>query len=108
MHLDGYGTGAGLALALLGGIFAQAGEVLLANAVHQDGLVEFAATVVDDDFQVHLGFAAKAVEISEKLALIGPDGTAEGFVVGEDGPEAKGEDGGHLEAVGDDFTVVYG
>ncbi len=108
MHLHGDGAGSGLAFALLGGVFAQAGEVLFADAVHEDGLVEFAATVVDDDLEVHLGLAAKAIEVGEELALVGANGAAKGFVIREDSTEAEGQHGGHLEAVGNDFAVIDG
>jgi len=106
VHLHGDGACPGLAFALLGGVFAEAGQILPADAVHQDGLVELAATVVDDDLEVHLGFAAEALEIGEELALVGADGAAEGLVIGIDGAETEREDGGHFEAVGDDLAVV--
>jgi len=108
VHLHRNRAGPGLAFALLGGVFAQAGQVFLPDAVHQDGLVELTAAVVNDHFEVHLGLAAQAVEVSEELALVGADGTAKGFVIGEYGAEAEGQHGGHLEAIGDDFTMVDG
>jgi hypothetical protein len=57
---------------------------------------------------VHLGLAAKAVEIGQKLPLIGADGPPQGLIIGKNGAESEGEDGGHLEAVSDNFTVVDG
>ena len=94
MHLHGNGARPGLAFALLGGVFAQAGEVFLADAAHEDRFRLLAAAVVDHDFQVHFGFAAEAFDIGEELALVGADGATEGFVIGENGAEAEGKDGG--------------
>jgi hypothetical protein len=93
VHLNRDGAGAGLAFPLLGGVFAQAGEILFAHAVHQDRLVKFAAAVVDHYLKVHLGLAAKPVEVGQELALVGADGSAEGFVIGKDGAETERQHG---------------
>ena len=65
-----------------------------------------AATVVDEDFQVHLRLAAQLVDIAEELALIGPDGLAQRLVVMEHGAEAEGKDRRVLKTVGDHTRVV--
>ena len=65
-------AGAGLALALPAGVFAQAGEVLPAHSIGRHMLFQSAsAAVVDHDFQVHLGLAAQLVDVAEELAVVG-------------------------------------
>ena len=65
-----------------------------------------AATIVDMDFEVHLGLAVKAFEIALELALIGTDGFAETLVVLKYGSKTEREDGGLFEAVGDNSCVI--
>ncbi len=109
MHLDGEGAGFRLTFALASGAVAQAGEILLADGGFAGCLVaaEVAgAGVVYEHFEVHFGFAAEALDVGEEVALVGADGAAEAVVIGEGGGEAEGQDGGELEAVGDDAGVV--
>ncbi len=108
MHGDGDSAGAGLTFPLLGGVFTKTAEVLLADPVHEDWLVLFATTVVDDYFEVHLGFATETVEVGQELALVGANGAAQGFVIGEHRAEAEGKHRGQFEAVGNDLGVVDG
>jgi hypothetical protein len=57
---------------------------------------------------MHLSFAAQALYMCRVLALIGADGTAQCFVIGEDGAEAEGKNSRELEAVTDYAGVVFG
>ena len=94
MHLEAHCAGPCLALALPHCIFAKTGEILASHSLGWEMLDEFLrATVVDEDLQVHLSFAAEFVDVIEELALIGANGFTEGFVVVKDRAEAKGEDG---------------
>jgi hypothetical protein len=65
-----------------------------------------AATVVHEDFEVHLGFAAQLVDAAEELPLVRADGLTQDFIVIEDGAETEGKNRGVLKAVRDDPGVV--
>lgn len=107
MHLEADGTGAGLALALACCRFAKVGEVFAADLVGGEIREFFAAgAVVNEDLEVHLGFAAEFFYVAEELALVGPDGFAKAFVVVEDSAESEGKYGGVLETICDDSCVV--
>jgi hypothetical protein len=107
MHLEADSAGTGLALAGAGGCFAEVAEVFAANGIGLNmAFEELGAAVVDEDLEVHLGLAAEFIDVALKLALVGADGLAEGFVVVEDGAEAEGKNRGVLKAVGDDAGVV--
>ena len=110
LHLNRDGTTFGLALALTGSSFPQVGEIFLADIVLRgDGakrLLE--AAVLDHDLEMHLGFAAQAFHVRRVLALIGADGAAERFIIGEDSTEAEGKYGRELETVADDTGMVPG
>lgn len=111
MHLDGEGAGSGLALALAAGAVAQAGEILLADARLPGGLVAGEVTgtgVVDEHFEVHLGFSAKAFDVGLEVPLVGADGAPQGIVILKRGAEAEGQDSGVLKAVGDHACMVFG
>ena len=56
---------------------------------------------------MHLSFAAEFFDVAEELALVGPDGFTEAFVVVEDRTESEGKYGGVFEAVSDDSCVVH-
>ena len=107
VHLEADGPGPGLALALAGSSLAEIGEVL-ATYLFGIEIGEFAtaAAVINEDLQVHLGFAAEFIDIAEELALVGPDGFAKAFVVVEDSAESEGKYGGVLETICDDSCVV--
>ena len=107
MHLEADGAGAGLAFALAGCRFAKIGEIAAAHLVWRE-LGKFAgAAIVDEDLEVHLGFAAEFIDVAEELTLVGPDGFAKAFVVIEDGAEAERKDGGVFEAVSDDASMIH-
>jgi hypothetical protein len=107
MHLEADGAGAGLTFALAGSCLAEVGEVLAANPLGGEiGEFADAAAVVHEDLEVHLGFAAKFIDIAEELALVGPDGFAETVVVVEYRAESEGKNGGVFEAVGDYSCVI--
>jgi hypothetical protein len=57
---------------------------------------------------MHLGFAAQALHMRRVLALIGANGAAQRFIIGEDGTEAEGKYGGELETVADYAGMVPG
>ncbi len=107
MHLEADGAGARLAFALTGCRFAKVGKVTATHFVCRK-LGEFAAAaVVYEDLEVHLGFAAEFIDVSEELTLVRPDGFAEAFVVVEDGTESERKDGGMFEAVSDDASMIH-
>jgi hypothetical protein len=66
-----------------------------------------ATAVVDEDLQVHLRLAAKLVDVTQKLALVGANGLAQDFIVAENGSKSEGKHRGVLEAIRDDPGVVY-
>jgi hypothetical protein len=107
VHLEADGAGSGLALALAGCRFSEVGEIATAYLVWRELGKLTAAAVVDEDLEVHLGFAAEFIDVAEELALVGPDGFAEAFVVVEDGAEPEGKDGGVFEAVSDDASMIH-
>jgi len=108
VHLEADGTGAGLALAGTRRVLAQVAQILAAYGFGGRLLLEFlAAAVVDKDLQMHLGLASQLVNVAQELPLVGADGLAQAFVVGEDGAEAEGQHGGVLETVGDDPRVIH-
>jgi hypothetical protein len=110
LHLDGDGATLGLPFALPGSGLAQVGEIFLADALtFIDGAERLRHTaVIDRDLEMHLGFAAQALYMRRVLALVGADGTAQGFVIGEDGAEAEGKNSREFEAVTDDARVIFG
>jgi hypothetical protein len=107
MHLEADGAGTSLTLALAGSGFAKIGEVLATDLLRIE-VREFASAtaIIDEDFEMHLGFAAKFFDVIEELSLVGPDGFAEAFVVAEDGTESERKDGGMFETICDDSCVV--
>ena len=109
VHLKADGTGAGLTFALPGCRFAEIGQVTAAHFVGRKLSDQFAsaAAVVDENLEVHLGFAAQFIDVAEELSLVGPDGFAEAFVVVEDGAKAERKNGGVFEAISDDSCVVH-
>jgi hypothetical protein len=108
VHLEGYRTGASLALALAGSGLAEIGEISAAHLVSGElGELTYAAAVVDEDPKVHLGFAADFFDVAEELSLVGPDGFTEAIVVVEDGAESKRKNGGVFKAISDDSCVVH-
>jgi hypothetical protein len=107
MHLEAYGAGASLAFALAGCRFTEISEIAAANLVWLELGQLAAATVVDEDLEVHLSFAAEFVDVAEELTLVGPDGFAEAFVVVEDSTKTEGKNGGMLEAVSDDASMIH-
>ncbi len=108
VHLEADGTGACLALTLARRGLPQVGEVFPANLLSSGVIAKLlGATVVDKDFQVHLGFTAEFLNVGEELALVGPDGFAEAFIVTEDSPEAEGQHRRLTEAVGDDAGMIH-
>jgi hypothetical protein len=48
----------------------------------------------------------EAFEVALELTLIGADGFAEAFVIRKDGAKTEREDGGMLEAIGDNPGVI--
>ncbi len=107
MHLEGHRTGSGLAFALACGRLAQIGKISAPNLVGRELSNLSNAAVVYKDLEVHLGFAAKFVDVAKELALIGSDGFAEAIVVVENGAESERKDGGMFKAISDDSCVVY-
>jgi hypothetical protein len=106
-HLEADCTATGLALALAGGILAQVREVFAADALSGKIAAEGSCTaIVDEDLDVHLGFAAKLINIRLKLALIGADGFAEEFVRIKDGPKSEWKNGGMLKTVCDHSCMI--
>jgi len=107
VHLETDGAGAGLAFAGAGGVLAEIGEVLASNSLGGSVVLHLlAATVVDEDLEVHLGLAAEFVYIANKLALVGADGLAEHVVIFEYGSKSEGKHRGVLKAIRDDASVV--
>jgi hypothetical protein len=95
---------------LPGSGLAQVREVFLADALSFiDGAERLLkAAVLDRDLEMHFGFAAEALYMRCVLALIGADGAAERFVIGEDGAKAERKNSGEFEAVTDHARVVFG
>ena len=94
VHLEAHCTCPCLALPLPHGVFTKTGEVLAAYSLGGKMLADFLrATVVDEDLQMHLGFAAELIDVGEELTLIGADGFAEGFVIVKNRAEAERKDG---------------
>jgi len=94
VHLEADRACPCLALTLPHGIFAKTGKVLAPYSLGRKVLAEFLrTTVVDEDFQVHLGLAAEFIDVGEELTLIRADGLAKSFVVVKDRAETEREDG---------------
>ena len=94
MHLEAYGACPCLALTLPHGIFAKTGEVLAPYSLGGEMFAEvLRATIVDENLQVHLRFAAEFINVVEELTLVGADGLAEGFVIVKYRAEAERKDG---------------
>jgi len=107
MHLEADGAGPGLALALAGSGLAEVGEVLATDLLRIEvGEFASATAVVDEDLEVHLGFAVEFFDVIEELTLVGPDGFSEAFVVAEDSAESEGKNCGVFETICDDSCVV--
>jgi len=107
VHLEANGAGSGLALALAGGGLTQVGEVFATDLFRiQVGEFASATAVIDEDLEVHFGFAAEFIDVAEELALVGPDGLSKAFVVVEDGAESERKNGGVLETICDYSCVV--
>jgi len=107
MHLEANCTSAGLAFALAGCCFAEVGEVFAAHLIGREvGEFATATTVVDENLEVHLGFTAEFFDVSEELALVGPNRFAEAFVVVENCTESEGKNGGVFEAISDDSCMI--
>ena len=109
MHLDGKGSRFGLTFPLTGGRVAKTGQVLLPNGglSRKRILREVTWTgVVNQNFEMHLSLAAEALDIRQKVPLVGTYGAAKTIVILEGGGEAEGKHGGELEAVGDDAGVI--
>ena len=108
MHLEADCAGSGLALALPGSRLAEVGEVFAADLIRGEISKLFTAgAIVNEYLEVHLGFAAEFFDIADELALVGPNGFAEAFVVVKDCAESEGKDCGVFEAICDDSCVVY-
>jgi hypothetical protein len=107
MHLEADGAGTGLSLALAGCRFAKVREVRASDPLWRQ-IAEFAgaAAVINEDLEVHFGFAAEFFDVAEELALVGPNGFAEAFVVVEDSAESEGKNSGVVETICDDSCVV--
>lgn len=107
MHLEADGAGAGLSLTLAGSRLAEVGEVFSANPLGREVReLSSAGAIVDEYLEVHFGFAAEFIDIAEELALVGPDGLSEAFVVVEDCAESEGKYGGVLKTICDYSCVV--
>jgi hypothetical protein len=107
MHLEADGAGTSLPLAGARGTFTQVSQIFPANPLGVYAVLDILdAAIVDTDLQVHLCFAAEFVDVGEKLALIGANGAAEGFVVIEDRAETERKNGGMLEAIGNHAGVI--
>ena len=106
-HLEADGSAAGLTLALTGGIFAEVGKVFATDALGGKVADEGSGTaVVNEDLDVHLGFAAKLIDIRLKLALIGADGFAKEIVGIKNGTKPERKNGGMLKAVCDHSCMI--
>ena len=71
MHLEADGTSPGLALALAGSGLAKIGEVLAAHLLWIEvGEFATATAVVNEDLEVHFGFAAEFIDVAEELTLV--------------------------------------
>lgn len=107
VHLEADGAGTGLTLTLAGSCLAKVGEVLTTDFLRIEvGEFASATAIVDEDLEMHLGFAAEFFDVIEELSLVGPDGFAEAFVVAEDGTESERKDCGVFETICDDSCVV--
>ena len=107
MHLEADGACPSLTLTLAGSGFAKVGEVFAADLIWRQISEFFAAgAIVNEDLEMHLGFAAEFFDVSEELSLVGPDGFAETFVFVEDRAESEGKDGGVFETICDHSCVV--
>jgi len=73
VHLHGNRARFGLALSLPRGALAEAGEILLADAIEGHWPLLLAATVVEHHFEVHLRLAAQPLDIGQKLPLVRTD-----------------------------------
>src|SRR5581483_3729760 len=83
-------------------------EVLLPDIVVLEAVAGFRADVVDDELQVHLGFAAQTLDVRHEVSLIGADGAAQGVVIFKGGSEAERKDGGAVKATGHHASVIAG
>src|SRR5208282_5513324 len=103
MHLDGEGSGFGLAFALTGRLFAQLGQVLAADRIGQDDVFHVTAerAVANHQLDAHFGLAAQPLHALAESAAVGPDSLTNGIFGVENGSEAEGQDGGGSEALAD-------
>jgi hypothetical protein len=106
VHLEADSPGSGLALSLTGGVLAKIREILLANPFQRQMLVQFAAAVIDHDFQVHLSLTVQTFEITLELALIGADGFTQPFVILKNSSKTEGQYSGLFEAVSNNPCVI--
>ena len=107
MHLEADGACPSLTLTMAGSGFAKVGEVFAADLIWREISEFFAAgAIVNEDLQVHFGFAAEFFDVAEELTLVGPDGLAKAFIVIEDCAESEGKYGGVLETICYDSCVV--
>jgi len=81
-------------------------EVLLPCVVVLQAVPGLRADVVDNDLQVHLGLTAKALDVSQKVSLIGSDGATESVVVLKGGTKAERKYGRSVKAAGDHTCVI--
>ena len=107
MHLEADGTGTGLTLALAGSGLPKISEVLPTDLLRMEvGEFTSATAVIDENFEMHFGFAAEFFDVIEELSLVGPDGFAEAFVVAEYGTESERKNCGVFETICNDSCVV--
>ena len=91
VHLEADGACSCLAFPGAGCVLTQVGKIAPAHALGRELPLDFlATTIIDKNLQVHLGLAAQFLDVAEELALVGADGLAKAFVVGENGSEAEG------------------
>ena len=108
MHLEADGACTGLSLALAGCRFTKISKVSAAYFIRRKLCkLSRAGAVIYQDLEVHLGLATQFVDVAEELALVGPDGFAETFVVIEDGTEAERKYGRVFEAISDNASMIH-
>lgn len=105
MHLHRKRPRSGLAFPLTAGALTKARQILLSNG-HIAKRIAWAG-VVDQDFEVHLGLAAKAFDVGQEMALVGTDRASQSVVVLKGSSEAERQDRRVLEAVSDHTSVIF-
>jgi len=106
VHLEADCACPGLSLTLASCRFAEVREVFATYLLGIKVGKLATAAVIHQDFEVHLGLSAEFIDVAEELALVGPDGLAEAFVVVEDGAESEGKNCGVFETISDNSCVV--